>query len=241
MAHRLSCASLIGRKSWCSPKQPAVRAARRQCTRIAPGRASAANGRGLARRSAATGNPRRPPLARARTWPVPPRCSRSPACRLEALAAVGRVIIGAMWWRASPSVCCGAACDLSGVAATACGRDNGRLVPRRNAIPSSHDRPRPCRQARADPPGSERPVANGKVTRPAHHCVDPTIKLALSMGAAVMVTSHLGRRRRHVDEADSLAPVAARLSERWARVPLVRGLSGAWRFSPASGAAGKCR
>ena len=41
----------------------------------------------------------------------------------------------------------------------------------------------------------------------------PTIRLALQAGAAVMVTSHLGRPKEGVwSEADSLAPVAARLS-----------------------------
>ena len=42
----------------------------------------------------------------------------------------------------------------------------------------------------------------------------PTFKLALGKGAAVMVTSHLGRPKEGVwTEQDSLAPVAARLSE----------------------------
>lgn len=42
----------------------------------------------------------------------------------------------------------------------------------------------------------------------------PTLKLALEKGAAVMVTSHLGRPKEGVwSAADSLAPVAARLSE----------------------------
>ena len=42
----------------------------------------------------------------------------------------------------------------------------------------------------------------------------PTLKLALSKGAAVMVMSHLGRPKEGVwSEADSLAPVARRLSE----------------------------
>jgi len=42
----------------------------------------------------------------------------------------------------------------------------------------------------------------------------PTIQLALEKGAAVMVTSHLGRPKEGVwSEADSLAPVAARLSQ----------------------------
>ncbi len=51
----------------------------------------------------------------------------------------------------------------------------------------------------------------------------PTLKRALEQGAAVMVTSHLGRPKEGVwSEADSLAPVAARLSELLGReVPLV--------------------
>lgn len=52
----------------------------------------------------------------------------------------------------------------------------------------------------------------------------PTLKLALEKGAAVMVTSHLGRPKEGVwSEADSLAPVAARLSGLLGReVPLVK-------------------
>jgi len=52
----------------------------------------------------------------------------------------------------------------------------------------------------------------------------PTIRLALEKGAAVMVTSHLGRPKEGVfSEADSLAPVAKRLSELLGReVPLKR-------------------
>ncbi|MDI1251791.1 phosphoglycerate kinase [Thermomonas sp.] len=52
----------------------------------------------------------------------------------------------------------------------------------------------------------------------------PTIRLALEKGAAVMVTSHLGRPREGVwSEADSLAPVAKRLGELLGRaVPLVK-------------------
>ena len=52
----------------------------------------------------------------------------------------------------------------------------------------------------------------------------PTLRLALQKGAAVMVTSHLGRPKEGVwSEADSLAPVAARLSELLgAEVPLVK-------------------
>lgn len=52
----------------------------------------------------------------------------------------------------------------------------------------------------------------------------PTLRLALEKGAAVMVTSHLGRPKEGVwSEADSLAPVARRLSELLDMdVPLVR-------------------
>lgn len=42
----------------------------------------------------------------------------------------------------------------------------------------------------------------------------PTIRVALERGAAVMVTSHLGRPKEGVwSEEDSLAPVAKRLSQ----------------------------
>ena len=52
----------------------------------------------------------------------------------------------------------------------------------------------------------------------------PTLRLALEKGAAVMVTSHLGRPKEGVfSEADSLAPVAARLSQLLGiEVPLLR-------------------
>ncbi|WP_269792016.1 phosphoglycerate kinase [Stenotrophomonas sp. Iso1] len=52
----------------------------------------------------------------------------------------------------------------------------------------------------------------------------PTLKLALEKGAAVLVTSHLGRPKEGVwSEADSLAPVAKRLSELLGvDVPLVK-------------------
>ncbi|MCL6619187.1 phosphoglycerate kinase [Thermomonas hydrothermalis] len=52
----------------------------------------------------------------------------------------------------------------------------------------------------------------------------PTLRLALEKGAAVMVMSHLGRPKEGVwSQADSLAPVAARLGELLGRpVPLVR-------------------
>ena len=52
----------------------------------------------------------------------------------------------------------------------------------------------------------------------------PTLRLALEKGAAVLVTSHLGRPKEGVwTQADSLAPVAARLSGLLGRdVPLVK-------------------
>src|SRR6478609_1317590 len=52
----------------------------------------------------------------------------------------------------------------------------------------------------------------------------PCISLALEAGAAVMVTSHLGRPTEgELKPEDSLAPVAARLGELLGReVPLVR-------------------
>ena len=52
----------------------------------------------------------------------------------------------------------------------------------------------------------------------------PTLKLALAKGAAVMVASHLGRPKEGVwSQADSLAPVAARLSQLLGtQVPLLR-------------------
>ena len=69
------------------------------------------------------------------------------------------------------------------------------------------------------------PVADGKVTSDQRITASiPTIKLALEKGAAVMVTSHLGRPKEGTwSEADSLAPVAARLSELLGfEVPLLR-------------------
>ncbi|RZA21060.1 MAG: phosphoglycerate kinase [Lysobacteraceae bacterium] len=69
------------------------------------------------------------------------------------------------------------------------------------------------------------PVADGKVSSDQRITASiPTIRLALEQGAAVMVTSHLGRPREGTwSEADSLAPVAARLSELLGvEVPLVK-------------------
>ncbi|MFL6587051.1 MAG: phosphoglycerate kinase [Luteimonas sp.] len=69
------------------------------------------------------------------------------------------------------------------------------------------------------------PVDGGKVTSDQRITASlPTLKAALAQGAAVMVTSHLGRPKEGSwSEADSLAPVAARLSELLGiDVPLVR-------------------
>jgi phosphoglycerate kinase len=67
----------------------------------------------------------------------------------------------------------------------------------------------------------------------------PGIRDALARGAAVMVTSHLGRPKEGVfTAADSLAPVARRLSELLARpVPLVKDWvdGGAWHTALAPG------
>ena len=59
------------------------------------------------------------------------------------------------------------------------------------------------------------PVKEGRITSEQRiKAALPTLRLALEKGAAVMVTSHLGRPTEGVwSEADSLAPVAARLSE----------------------------
>ncbi|HYQ25238.1 phosphoglycerate kinase [Stenotrophomonas sp.] len=68
------------------------------------------------------------------------------------------------------------------------------------------------------------PIENGRITSEQRITASlPTLKRALEQGAAVMVTSHLGRPKEGVwSEADSLAPVAARLSELLGReVPLV--------------------
>ncbi|AKC86065.1 phosphoglycerate kinase [Pseudoxanthomonas suwonensis] len=69
------------------------------------------------------------------------------------------------------------------------------------------------------------PIEGGKITSEQRITASvPTLKLALEKGAAVMVTSHLGRPKEGVwSEADSLAPVAARLSELLGvEVPLVK-------------------
>ena len=69
------------------------------------------------------------------------------------------------------------------------------------------------------------PIENGRITSEQRITASlPTLKRALEQGAAVMVTSHLGRPKEGVwSEADSLAPVAQRLSELLGReVPLLR-------------------
>lgn len=69
------------------------------------------------------------------------------------------------------------------------------------------------------------PIKDGRITAEQRILAAlPTLKLALERGAAVMVTSHLGRPvEGEWSEADSLAPVAARLAEHLGRpVPLVR-------------------
>lgn len=69
------------------------------------------------------------------------------------------------------------------------------------------------------------PVADGEVTSDQRISASiPTLTLALQKGAAVLVISHLGRPTEgQWSEADSLAPVARRLSELLGRdVPLVR-------------------
>ncbi len=69
------------------------------------------------------------------------------------------------------------------------------------------------------------PIENGRVTSEQRITASlPTIRLALEQGAAVMVTSHLGRPKEGQWSAeDSLAPVAERLAAHLGRpVPLLR-------------------
>lgn len=69
------------------------------------------------------------------------------------------------------------------------------------------------------------PIEDGRITDDTRiRASVPGIKLALEQGAAVMVTSHLGRPTEgQLKPEDSLAPVAARLAELLGRdVPLVR-------------------
>ncbi len=69
------------------------------------------------------------------------------------------------------------------------------------------------------------PIDEGRITSEQRITASvPTIELALQKGAAVMVTSHLGRPTEGSwSQEDSLAPVAQRLSELLGRdVPLIR-------------------
>ncbi|HYM87433.1 MAG TPA: phosphoglycerate kinase, partial [Pseudoxanthomonas sp.] len=69
------------------------------------------------------------------------------------------------------------------------------------------------------------PIEAGRITSAQRITASlPTLRLALEKGAAVMVTSHLGRPKEGVwSAADSLAPVAATLSELLGMpVPLVK-------------------
>ncbi|MGB3392260.1 MAG: phosphoglycerate kinase [Stenotrophomonas sp.] len=79
------------------------------------------------------------------------------------------------------------------------------------------------------------PIDNGRITSEQRITASlPTLKLALEKGAAVMVTSHLGRPKEGVwSEADSLAPVAARLSELLGmEVPLLKDWVGGVDVAP---------
>ena len=79
------------------------------------------------------------------------------------------------------------------------------------------------------------PVADGKVTTDQRITASiPTLKAALDAGAAVMVMSHLGRPTEgEWSKADSLAPVAARLSELMGReIPLVKDYLGGVEVAP---------
>ena len=79
------------------------------------------------------------------------------------------------------------------------------------------------------------PVDGGRVTSDQRITASlPTLRAALDAGAAVMVMSHLGRPKEGAwSEADSLAPVAARLSELLGReVPLVRDYLGGVDIAP---------
>src|SRR5512138_1790072 len=69
------------------------------------------------------------------------------------------------------------------------------------------------------------PIEDGRITDDTRiRASVPGIKLALDKGAAVMVTSHLGRPKEgELKPEDSLAPVAKRLGQLMGReVPLVK-------------------
>ena len=80
------------------------------------------------------------------------------------------------------------------------------------------------------------PIKDGRITAEQRIVAAlPTLRLALEKGAAVMVTSHLGRPiEGQWSEADSLAPVAARLAEHLGRpVPLIRDwVDGGFELAP---------
>ncbi|MBQ9579512.1 MAG: phosphoglycerate kinase, partial [Ottowia sp.] len=69
------------------------------------------------------------------------------------------------------------------------------------------------------------PLADGRVSDDTRIAASvPAVQMALDAGAAVMISSHLGRPKEgEYSAADSLAPVAQRLGELLGReVPLVR-------------------
>lgn len=79
------------------------------------------------------------------------------------------------------------------------------------------------------------PIEDGHITSEQRITASlPTLKLALQKGAAVMVMSHLGRPKEGVwSKADSLAPVAARLSELLGQnVPLIKDWLGGVDVAP---------
>ena len=79
------------------------------------------------------------------------------------------------------------------------------------------------------------PIDDGRITSEQRiSAALPTLRLALQQGAAVMVTSHLGRPKEgQWSEADSLAPVARRLSELLGiEVPLVKDWVGGVEVQP---------
>ncbi|MGO1002335.1 phosphoglycerate kinase [Lysobacter sp. CA196] len=79
------------------------------------------------------------------------------------------------------------------------------------------------------------PIDDGRITSELRILAAlPTLKLALEKGAAVMVTSHLGRPKEgQWSQADSLAPVAQRLSELLGiEVPLIKDWVGGVEVQP---------
>ncbi len=79
------------------------------------------------------------------------------------------------------------------------------------------------------------PIEDGKITDDTRiRASVPAIQTALDQGAAVMVTSHLGRPTEgQLNPEDSLAPVAKRLSEILKKeVPLVRDWTGGVKVMP---------